>query len=155
MIYRRSLTRLELSLAAAALGIAIVVLVDRALDVMELAERNAMEATLSNVTSALNTRVAHAVLRGEKVDWLKRNPFDAAGVRLPSESWSFDDVQYELAYRPRLRRHLHTDQPGGTLRFRLIPHRAGMGYLFVPAAGFQWQFVEVFPLESLQGRCFS
>src|SRR5687767_3534378 len=134
MIFRRSLTRLELSLAAAALGIAIVVFVDRALDVMELAERNAMEATLSNVTSALNTRVAQAVLRGEKVDWLKRNPFDAAGVRLPSESWSFDDVQYELAYRPRLRRHLHTDQPGGTLRFRLIAHRSGMGYLFVPAA---------------------
>jgi hypothetical protein len=155
MIYRRSLTRLELSLAAAALGIALVIFADRALDVMELAERNAMEATLSNVTSAVNTRVAHALLKGEKVDWQKRNPFEVAGVRLPSESWSFDDEQNELVYRPRLRRHLHTDQPGGTLRFRLTPHRAGMGYLFVPAAGFQWQFVEVFSLESVQGRCFS
>jgi hypothetical protein len=155
MVLRRPLTRLELGLAAALIGIALVVFADRALDVMELAERTAMEATLSNVTSAVNIRVAHALLRGEKVDWQKQNPFDVAGVAAPSENWTFDAEQMELVYRPSLRRHLHTDDPGSPLRFRLTARRTGMGYLLVPAAGFQWLVVEVLPAESVKGHCFS
>lgn len=155
MVLRRSLTRLELGLAASLVGLALVVFADRALDVMELAERTAMEATLSNVTSALNSRLAHAVLKGEKVEWRQGNPFDLAGVPAPSESWRFDAEQSELIYRPSLRRHLHTDDPGSPLRFRLTVRRSGWGYLIVPAAGFQWLVVEVLPLECVKGRCFS
>ena len=154
MVLRRPLNRLELGIAASALGIALVIFADRALDVMELAERNAMEATLSNVTSAVNARLAYAVLKGEKFD-AQASPLDIAGVPLPGENWSFEAEQQELVYRPRLRRHLHTDEPGGVLRFRLTPRRSGLGYLFVPAAGFQWLVVEIFPLDSIQGRCFS
>jgi hypothetical protein len=155
MVFRRSLTRLELSLAAAVFGIAVVLFVDRMLDVMELAERTAMEVTLSNVTAALNTRLAFAVLKGESVEWQERNPFDIVGASPPSDNWSYDAQQKELVYRPSLRRYLHTEQPGNALRFRLTPQRAGMGYRLVPAAGFQWLAVEVFPLDSIQGHCFS
>lgn len=154
MILRRPLTRLELSLVSIALGIAILVFIDRVMNVMELAERSAMEATLSNVTSAVNARLAYAVLKGEKFD-AQANPFDIAGVALPGENWSFEAEQQELVYRPRLRRHLQTDEPGGVLRFRLTQRRGGLGYLFVPAAGFQWLIVEILPLNSSQGHCFS
>lgn len=155
MVLRRPLTRLELSLVAAAFGVAVVLFVDRMLDVMELAERTAMEVTLSNVTAALNTRFAFAALKGENVAWQERNPFDIAGLRPPSENWSYDEEQKELVYRPSLSRYLHTEAPGKALRFRLAPHRAGAGYRLVPAAGFRWLVVEVFPLDSIQGRCFS
>ena len=156
MVLRRPLTRLELGLAATIVGVALVVFADRALDVMELAERTAMEATLSNVTSAVNTRLALEVMKNNKLpDWQQRNPFDLAGVAAPSESWTFDAEQMELVYRPSLRRHLHTDDPGSALRFRLTPRRTGLGYLLVPAAGFQWLIVEVLPLEFVKGRCFS
>lgn len=154
MLLRRPLTRLELGAVAAALGIALVVFADRALDVMELAERTAMEATLSNVTSAINVQLVRAVLKGEKPEVQQHNPFDLAGVPPPSRSWSYDVEQKELVYRPSLRRHLHTDEPGGQLRFRLAPHRAGLGYQFVPVAGFQWLIVEVLPLDSVKGLCF-
>ena len=155
MVLSRPLTRLELSLVAVTFGIALVIFVDRVLDLMELAERTAMEVTLSNVTAALNTRFAFAVLKGENVEWQERDPFDIAGVRPPSDNWSYDAEQKELVYRPSLRRYLHTEEPGSALRFRLAPQRAGAGYRLVPAAGFQWLAVEVFPLDSVKGRCFS
>lgn len=155
MVLRRPLTRLELSLVAVAFGVAVVLFVDRMLDVMELAERTAMEVTLSNVTAALNTRFAFAALKGEKVEWQERSPFDLAGVHPPSDNWSYDAEQKELVYRPSLRRYLHTEAPGNALRFRLTPHRAGAGYRLVPAADFRWLAVEVFPLDSVQGHCFS
>ena len=156
MVLRRPLTRLELGIAATVVGVALVVFADRALDVMELAERTAMEATLSNVTSAVNTRLVLEVMKNNQLpDWQKRNPFDLAGVAAPSDNWTFDAEQMELVYRPSLRRHLHTDDPGSPLRFRLTARRAGLGYLLVPAAGFQWRVVEVLPLELAKGRCFS
>jgi hypothetical protein len=155
MVLRRPLTRLELGVVAAGLGIATVIFADRALDVMELAERTAMEATLSNVTSAVNARIAYRVLNGEPASgWEEVNPLDVAGVPSPSQNWSYDADQKELVYHPSLRRHLHTDEPGGPLRFRLIPRRAGLGYQFVPVAGYQWRIVEVLPLDSIQGHCF-
>ena len=155
MVLRRPLSRLELGVVAAALGIALVIFADRALDVMELAERTAMEATLSNVTSAVNVQLARAVLRGERPELREQSPFDVAGVPPPSQNWSYDAEQKELVYRPSLRRHLHTDEPGGQLRFRLIPRRAGLGYQFVPVVGFQWLIVEVLPLHCVKGHCFS
>lgn len=155
MVLRRPLSRFELGVAAAALGIALVIFADRALDVMELAERTAMEATLSNVTSAINVQLVRAVLRGERPDLQQQNPFDLAGVPPPSQNWSYDTEQKELVYRPSLRRRLHTDEPGGLLRFRLMPRRAGLGYQFVPVGGFQWLIVEVLPLECVKGHCFS
>ena len=156
MVLRRPLTRLEIGIVATALGIAMAIFADRALDVMELAERTAMEATLSNVTSAVNTRIAYRVLGGEPATgWEEVNPLDLAGVPPPSENWSFDFEQKELVYRPSLSRHLHTDEPGGPLRFRLVARRTGLGYQFVPVAGFQWRIVEVLPLDSVKGRCFS
>jgi len=156
MVLRRPLTRLELGVVATILAVALAIFADRALDVMELAERTAMEATLSNVTSAVNTRLAIEVMQSNKLpDWQKRNPFEVAGLAAPSENWSFDAEQMEIVYRPSLRRHLHTDHPGSPLRFRLARRHAGLGYLLVPAAVFQWLVVEVLPLESVKGHCFS
>jgi hypothetical protein len=155
LVFRRSLTRLELSLAAAVFGIALVLFVDRMLDVMELAERTAMEVTLSNVTAALNTRFVFEKLKGDNPAWESRDPFELLSMRPPSDNWSYDAEQKELVYRPSLRRYLHTETPGNVLRFRLAPHRAGAGYQLVPAAGFQWLAVEVLPLVSAKGHCFS
>ena len=156
MVLHRPLTRLELSLVAVTFGIAIVVFVDRMLDVMELAERTAMEVTLSNVTAALNTRFVFEKLKGDDGPaWESRDPFELLSMRPPSDNWSYDAEQKELVYRPSLRRYLHIDEPGNALRFRLTPQRGGVGYRLVPAAGFRWLAVEVFPLDSIKGRCFS
>lgn len=156
MVLRRPLSRFELGVVATALGIALIIFADRALDVMELAERTAMDATLSNLTSAVNARVAFRVMRGEPASgWDEVNPLDVAGVPPPSQNWSYDAEQKELIYRPSLSRHLHTDEPGGRLRFRLVPRRIGLGYQFVAVAGFQWRIVEVLPLNSVKGLCFS
>jgi hypothetical protein len=120
-------------------GIVATVLLERLLTYAEAAEKAAMEATLSRLHSALYTRVAYLVLRGEHeaIEALPRqSPFVTAAmlstnyagefVGLPLEvedgSWLFDRVRNELVYLPRLKRHLHVDleerSPPG-LRFRL------------------------------------
>jgi hypothetical protein len=120
-------------------GIAAAILLERLLAYAEAAEKAAMEATLSRLQSALHTRVAYLVLRGEyeAVDTLStQSPFVTANmsatnylgefVGLPLEieggRWLFDRVRRELVYVPNLRRYLHTDlgdQSVPRLRFRL------------------------------------
>jgi hypothetical protein len=159
MLLQRPLSRLEMSLAAAILGVAALAFMDRALDVMELAERTAMQATVSNINSAVNTRFAFETLKraGTTQGWQKLNPFQLAQMDVPTTDWTYDAARSELVYQPRLRRHLRTADPEGQLRFRLVPHRAGMGYLLQPVGHYEWTStaIQVLPSISLQGLCFT
>lgn len=156
MYGRRPLTRLEAALYSALIGIAITFFAWQMLGYMELAERAAMNATLSNISSALNTRAAQELLsRGRlQSDWTGGNPFevarasapnyagriDSAGVgSLPSASWAFDETRGELVYTPRLRFNLRTGDPQQVLRFRLVRNPGGVGYRIEPAAVYRWE----------------
>lgn len=158
MVLRRSLTPLELALAAVVLGVTVAVLIDRALGVMELAERTAMEATVSNLSSGVNARFAFEILKGSKPEgWERRDPFDLANMAAPSTDWHWDPEHQEVLYRPRLRRQLRTAEPGAPLRFRLVPRGSGFGYLLEPVSRYEWTStaVQVLPSVHDQGRCFS
>jgi hypothetical protein len=156
MYGRRPLTRLEAGLYSALIGIAITFFAWQMLDYMEIAERAAMNATLSNVSSALNTRAAQELFgsRRPAADWTRGNPFeiarviapnyvgriDAAGVgSLPSASWAFDETRGELIYTPRLHFNLRGGDPQQVLRFRLMPSPRGIGYVLEPTAAYRWE----------------
>jgi hypothetical protein len=62
MFGRRPLTRLEIGLYVAIAAIVATLLLDQLLDAMEIAERSAMEETVSRVNSALNLRLAYEML---------------------------------------------------------------------------------------------
>ena len=153
---RRHLTRLEAALYGGIAAILIAVVAERLLDYMELAERTSVEATVNQVMSAANTRLAYATIRGEALNleaWNRRNPFELAGMspvnfvgeidlaqasNLARGSWAFDRERAELVYQPRLGLGLHTTDPHGALRFRggLVP--GALGYRLVPASPYRW-----------------
>ena len=153
---RRPLTRLELALYAAIVGIAAVVFVDRLLATMELAERAAMEQTVSRVNSALNLRIAYEMLNGQLINVqaaLQRNPFELAKVsqpnyrgeverfdpaRLEGGSWVYDRTSRELVYLPRLKRGLTTANGSEAVRFRLVAGTTGTRYVLVPTYKYTW-----------------
>ena len=156
MYGRRPLTRLEAGLYSALIGIAVTFFAWQMLEYMELAERAAMNATLRNVSSALNVRAAQQLIgRGRlDADWSRGNPFeiarvsapnyagriDSAGVgSLPSASWAFDETRGELVYTPRLRFNLRTGDPQQVLRFRLARNPRGIGYVLEPTAAYRWE----------------
>jgi len=61
------------------------VLAQRLLEVMEVAERTAMQATVAQLNAAITTRLAYEVMRGEVGNvqaWTRRNPFELARVSL-------------------------------------------------------------------------
>jgi hypothetical protein len=156
MYGRRPLTRLEAGLYAGLVGIFITVFAWQILDYMELAERSAMNATLSNLASGLNARAAQELLSRGKLDasWARRNPFeiaqvsggnyvgsvDAEGLRsLPSASWAFDPARAEVVYLPRRTARLETSDPQRLLRFRLVRSPRGPGYVLEPTATYRWE----------------
>lgn len=157
MFGRRPLTRLELGLYVAIVGIAATIFLDRLLAVMELAERSAMEETVSRVNSAINLRIAYEMLNGHLINVpaaLQRNPFELAKTAPPnyrgeidtldlrsqeSGSWVYDRARRELVYFPRLRRDLVTADGSGVVRFHLVAGRTGTHYVLVPTYKYTWE----------------
>ena len=151
MYGRRPLTKLESGLYAAIVGILIVVFARQMLGLMEVAERSAMQATLINVTAAVNVRLAQGMLdpRAGPVDWNRTNPFELAGASPPNFSpdadsgsveaghWAYDAANSELVYLPRLRATLEVAEGQQLLRFRLV--RGRVGFQLQPTVSFTWQ----------------
>jgi len=156
MYGRRPLTRLEAGLYAVIGALLIAVVAERLLDYMEVAERSSVQATVANLTAAINTRLAYEVMRGE-IDnvsgWARRNPFDLARASasnfagemdtspaggLERGVWAFDVVRAELVYRPRLHRGLETSDPTGALRFRAVIDERGFGYRLLADPPYRW-----------------
>lgn len=154
--WRRPLTRLEAALYGGIAAVLIAVLAERLLDYMELAERAAVEATVSQVMSAVNARLAYDMARGERSPveaWTRRNPFELARMApgnfvgeidssqaadLARGTWAFDRERAELVYLPRLRLGLLTADPHGALRFRALVPPGRLGYSLVPALPYRW-----------------
>ena len=155
MHWRRNLTRLEIGIYAAVVGVVLAVFLERVLYYMELAERTAMEVTVSNVNSAINIRRAFGMLapRGTKDPSAPpRNPFALAEMspanfigevdlpdlaNLERGQWVFDRTRRELIYLPRLRRGLDTADPDGAIRFKLEP-RGNTVSVLVPTLEYVW-----------------
>jgi hypothetical protein len=132
--WRRRLGRLEIALYTAIVAIAAAVFIERLLYHLELAERSAMDLTVSRLNSAINTRLAYDLLSGRSIDApaaLERNPFQLAGMSptnfhgevdhpylpgLERGSWVFDRSRKDLIYLPRLRRGLRSDDPDEAIR---------------------------------------
>ncbi|MEA3192420.1 MAG: hypothetical protein QOD26_753 [Betaproteobacteria bacterium] len=156
MFGRRPLTRLELGLYVAIVGIAAAIFLDRLLAAMELAERAAMQETVSRVNSAINLRIAYQMLNGQLINVraaLVSNPFELAKTappnyrgesdkldvaRIESGSWFFDSTRRELVYMPRLKRSLITADGSGLVRFRLVAGPSGTHYMLVPTYKYTW-----------------
>jgi len=155
MYGRRPLTALEAALYGVIGALLLALFAERLLAHMELAEKTAMQTTLSSLSSAVNARVALDMMGGHAPPpgrWAGRNPFEIAGaasaarplgnrsiVVVDRASWVFDGERGELIYLPRLYRGLRTQDPDGALRFRLIPQQAGLGYRLVSTSGYEWE----------------
>ena len=150
---------LQSALYAIIAGILAAVLLERLLTYAEVAEKAAMEATLSQLQAGLYTRIAYHAMRGEygRIEALpRRSPFVSAvmkaanylgefdGVPPDAEtgSWLYDRVTNELVYVPNLRRHLLSkgaEEPPRVLRFRLevlrASERAYTGVALRPVTG--------------------
>lgn len=156
MYWRRRLTRLELALYAIVVGAALAALLDRMLDTMELAERVAMEVTVSRVNSAITTQLASDRLGGRLTrlsELRERNPFEVAGMvasnshgeldtprlaDLERGYWVFDRSRKELIYLPRLHRGLRTADADSNVHFRLVVRESGT-LVLVPVSPYSWQ----------------
>ncbi|WIM05199.1 MAG: hypothetical protein OHM77_10900 [Candidatus Nitricoxidivorans perseverans] len=138
MNWQGGLTRLEFSVTVAVIGAIATVFLAKVLEAQELGERAKVEATVRNVQAGLRWAMAEALMRGEEdrvaelpgsnpVRWLERPPagylgeFDGVSAAASSGAWYFDRRRAELAYRPRLDRHLAIEDGGGELRWRIAP----------------------------------
>lgn len=159
---RRQRNYLQSALYVVIAGILATVLLERLLTYAEIAEKSAMEATLSRLQSSLYTRVALLALKGEHeaIDVLpRRSPFATGAMQasnyrgefigLPAEleggTWLYDEVRNELVYVPSLNRHLLADPSDPTvkhLRFRLELQRASAqvytGVTVRPVVAYVW-----------------
>src|SRR3979490_1800564 len=83
MYWRRRLSRLEAAIYAAVVALVLAVFLERLLYYMELAERTAMEITVSHVNSGLDLRQASGRLATQSVRdpaASARNPFELAAM---------------------------------------------------------------------------
>ena len=150
----RPLTRLEAAIYGLIVALLIFLLAERLLGYMEIAERAAMHQTLVRINSGLNLRLARAMIQGGRTELSQgQDPFTLAGVTSPnflgerdfpdlhadSRTWVYDRSRRELIYLPRLTRGLHTEDPDGVIRFRLVAAPAGPGYALVPVAPYTWE----------------
>jgi len=131
---------LQSALYVAIAGILAAVLLERLLTYAEVAEKAAMEATLSRLHAALYAKLAYLALRGEyqAIEVLSdQSPFVTADVRssnylgefdgVPPEGgeagkWFYDRVRRELVYVPNLKRYFSAgsgDQAPPSMRFRI------------------------------------
>jgi len=154
---RRPLSLLEAGLYAGFAAILLTFVSIHLLEIMEMAERLAVEATLSQVVSGVSSRLAVDALRGGAADpaaLARRNPFDLAGMSVPNfvgeiggresaalskGSWAFDAERAELVYLPRLSSGLHTSDPEGALRFRAVVGPRGLSYTLAPTNPYRWE----------------
>ncbi len=120
----RGFTLLELAIVVAVVAVLITVALDRLLRYAELAERAAMEQSISAMKSALGLRFAALYLRGSvraiqalpqenPMDWLAERPPGYLGelwkpplAALERPSWYFDRARKELVYVPLRTRYL-------------------------------------------------
>jgi hypothetical protein len=151
--WRRRLTRLEAGLYGAVAAALIAFMLHELLDLMELAERSAMERTVITVNSSLNTLEALELARGRprSADPRKANPFelaktwpsnfrgDSAGLTTAAAgSWVYDSERSEIIYLPRLSRRLQVEGGQEGLHFSLAD--AGGGRLrLVPVTRYRWE----------------
>jgi hypothetical protein len=159
MYGRRKLTRVEIAVYAVIVAALIVVFASYMIDYMEMAEKTAMETTLSNMNTALTLNYAGRFISGERIDkaqWVSGNPFELAGTfppgyggdlaardpaTLPRPAWLFDSARREMVYLPRLHKYLKaTGEP--EIRFRLDLHPSGFGFVLVPASPYDWSLGE-------------
>jgi hypothetical protein len=129
------------------------------LSFMEMAEKAAMETTVTNVTAAINIRYAMLLMDGrasESAQWTSANPFELArafppnyrGIAGPNSepfdrpAWIFDPEHAELVYLPRLYSHL-ADGESDEVRFRLERHRSGFGFLLAPTSPYKWELASL------------
>ncbi len=118
---------LQSGLYVAIFGVLAAVLLERLLTYAEVAEKAAMEATVSRLHTALYAKVAYLALRGEypAIDALtEQSPFATGDMKSPNYlgvfdgvpdgggeggNWFYDRVRHELVYVPNLKRHFSSD----------------------------------------------
>lgn len=136
---------LQSALYVAIFGVLAAILLDKLLTYAEVAEKAAMQATVSRLSSALYARVAMLALRGEYdvIEALPRqNPFVVAKATSPNYlgefdgpppnaeggSWYFDRRRGELVYLPNLKRHFEDSDEAlrpPSVRYRIEVQKAG------------------------------
>jgi hypothetical protein len=143
-------------------GVVAAVLLERLLTYAEAAEKYAVEATVSRLSSAMYARLALLVLRGDAqaVEAFEgQSPFriaradspaylgefDGAPPNAEGGNWYFDRSRRELVYLPKLTRYLHGAGNGPdptSIRFRSEVRRsetnAYSGVALVPVQDWRW-----------------
>lgn len=143
-------------------GLAAALLLERLLTYAEAAEKAAMEATLSRLSTAMYARLALLVLRGDyqAVATLEQqSPFRIARAETPAYigefdgappnaeggKWYFDRGLRQLVYMPNLKRHLEGERSGDPLmeiRFRTEVRKSGAnayaGVALIPTGDWRW-----------------
>jgi hypothetical protein len=143
-------------------GVVAAVLLERLLTYAEAAEKFAVEATVSRLSSAMYARLALLVLRGDvqAVEALEsQSPFRIARADSPAYLGEFDDVppnaeggnwyfdrgRHELVYLPKLTRYLHGAGNGPSpisIRFRSEVRKSATnvysGVALVPVQDWRW-----------------
>lgn len=154
---------LQSGLYVAICGVIAAMLMERLLTYAEIAEKAAMEATVSQLNNALYAHLAYMALRGdyEAIEALPgKSPFATADARsdaylgeydtVPPDAgrgtWYFDRGRRELVYLPRFSRHLTGVDDGrapGELRFavelRKSSRYAYTGAALRPAGAWRWE----------------
>jgi hypothetical protein len=154
---------LQSALYVAIVGVLAAVLLERLLTYAEVAEKAAMEATISRLHAALYAKLAYLALRGEyqAIEALSdQSPFVTAEVRssnylgefdgVPPEEgeagkWFYDRVRRELVYVPNLKRYFSSgsgEQAPPLLRFRVELKKASKdtytGVAITPVNAARW-----------------
>jgi hypothetical protein len=143
-------------------GVVAAVLLERLLTYAEAAEKFAVEATVSRLSSAMYARLALLVLRGDvqAVETLEsQSPFriaradspaylgefDGAPPNAEGGDWYFDRGRRELVYLPKLTRYLHGTEgrpAPASIRFRsevrISATNAYAGVALVPVQDWRW-----------------
>ena len=148
-------TILQAALYVAIVSVLALVLLDRLQPYLAIAERSAMEVTLSNARSGLHLRLAYERMKGvlsRERQWDGGNPFSLAQVKaqnyvgelddeqtVPPGMWAFNRQTGELVYRPKYPRGLMLSDGESLLRFRLnVSGAAGVPQL-VAVASYTWE----------------
>ena len=140
----RQRTYLESALYVIIAGALAALLLHRLLQLSEVAEKTAMEATVARLQSALYVRAAKAVLEETPLDaWKDRNPVEIAHAELPNYlgefdhpdlatlepgNWLYDRGRHELVYLVRRAQNFAGGaDPVPAIRFRLRVERTRSG----------------------------
>lgn len=150
---------LQSALYVAIVGVLAAVLLERLLTYAEVAEKAAMEATVSRLGNALYARLAMLALRGEHeaIEALPgQSPFAVAHATSPAYlgefdslppnaeggRWYFDRARRELVYLPNLKRYLEGAEHMPALRFRVEVQEASKyaytGVILRPVGAVSW-----------------